>query len=77
MLLASKSKHAEIRQLLILEWIKSNRLSTRWQPAAEMCADIGTKNLAVAQFTKLRDFVAGYHFAKVIFEQRVSGDQDC
>ena len=44
------------------------------QPTVEMCADIGTKNLAVAQFIKLRDFVTGYHFAKVIFEQRVSGD---
>ena len=74
MSLASKSKHAEIRQLLVLDWIKNNRLSMKWQPTAEMCADIGTKNLAVAQFTKLRDFVTGYHFAKVIFEQRVSGD---
>ena len=74
MSLASKSKHAEIRQLLILDWIKSNRLSMKWQPTGEMCADIGTKNLAAEQFTKLRDFVTGYHFAKVIFEQRVSGD---
>ena len=39
-----------------------------WQPTAEMCADIGTKNLVVAQFTKLRDFITGYHFAKVIFD---------
>jgi hypothetical protein len=34
-----------------------NRIRTR----------IGTKNLAVlAQFTKLRDFITGYHFMKVI-----------
>ena len=53
---------------MILEWIKTNRLTMEWQPTAEMCADIGTKNLAVAQFTKLRDFIAGYNFANVILE---------
>ena len=30
--LQSKSKHAEIRQLLILEWIKTNKLTMQWQP---------------------------------------------
>jgi hypothetical protein len=74
MSLQSKSKHAEIRQLLILEWIKTNKLTMQWQPTTEMCADIGTKNLAVAQFTKLRDFITGYHFAQVVLKQRVSTD---
>ena len=74
MSLQSKSKHAEIRQLLILEWIKTNRLTMEWQSTAEICSDIGTKNLAVAQFTKLRDFITGYHFAKAVLDQRVSGD---
>ena len=72
MSLQSKSKHAEIRQLLILEWIKQ-RLTMEWQSTSEMCADIGTKNLAVAQFTKLRDFIAA-DFSKIILEQRVSTD---
>ena len=39
-----------------------------WQPTTEMCADIGKKNLAVAQFT---NFITGYHFAQVVLEQRV------
>jgi hypothetical protein len=71
MSLQSKGKHAEIRQLLILEWIKTNKLTMEWQPTTEMCADIGTKNLAVAQFT---NFITGYHFAQVVLEQRVSTD---
>jgi hypothetical protein len=37
MSLQSKSKHAEIRQLLILEWIKTNKLTMQWQPTTEMC----------------------------------------
>ena len=46
----------------------------QWQPTTEMCADIGTKNLAVAQLTKLRDFITEYHFAQVVLKQRVSTD---
>jgi hypothetical protein len=37
MSLQSKSKHAEIRQLLILEWIKTNKLTMQWQPTTEVC----------------------------------------
>ena len=72
MSLQSKSKHAEIRHLLILDWIKQNKLTIQWQPTTEMCADIGTKNLPADQFIKLRDFVTGYYFAQAVLEQRIS-----
>ena len=72
MSLQSKSKHAEIRHLLILDWIKQNKLTIQWQPTTEMCADIGTKNLPADQFVKLRDFVTGYYFAQSVLKQRVS-----
>ena len=75
MSLQSKSKHAEIRHLLVKDWVKKNRLTMVWQKTIDMLADIGTKNLPADQFVRLRDQLTGYQFAREILEHRCNQSQ--
>ena len=72
MSLASKNKHADIRHLMIREWVKQNRLTMEWISTADMVADIATKNLPTDQFITLRDWLTGYHYARHILMHRKS-----
>ena len=55
---------------MIREWVRQNRLTMEWVSTSNMVADIATKNLPVAQFTSLRDWLTGYSYAKHISEVR-------
>ena len=70
MSLASKNKHADIRHLMIREWVQQNRLTMEWISTADMVADIATKNLPIGQFVALREWLTGYYYARHVLRHR-------
>jgi len=57
---SGRSKHIELRYLVVREYISSGSITMDYLPTDDMLADMFTKPLGPTQFIKLRDIVMGH-----------------